>query len=96
MTRGERICAFIERYVLIPEGAHVGKPMKLMPFQRKFVLAVHDNPHGTSRAYLSVAKKNGKSALIAAVVLAHLIGPVSVMDPRYISVIPKDCWSLAP
>lgn len=74
MTRSEKICAFIERYVLIPEGAQVGQPMKLMAFQKKFILDVYDNPHGTSRAYLSVARKNGKSALIAAVVLAHLIG----------------------
>ena len=64
MTRGEKICAFIEHYCLIPEGAQVGQPIKLMKFQRKFILDVFDNPHGTSRAYLSVARKNGKSALI--------------------------------
>ena len=54
MTRGEKICAFIERYCLIPEGAQVGQPIKLIKFQRKFILDVFDNPHGTSRAYLSV------------------------------------------
>ena len=59
MTRSEKICAFIERYVLIPEGAQVGQPMKLMAFQKKFILDVYDNPHDTSRAYLSVARKNG-------------------------------------
>ena len=85
MTRGEKVCAFIERYVLIPEGAHVGKPMQLMPFQRKFVLEVYDNPHGTSRAYLSVARKNGKSALIAAILLAHLVGPEAKQNSQIIS-----------
>ena len=85
MTRGEKICAFIERYVLIPEGAHVGQPMKLMPFQRKFVLAVYDNPQGSSRAYLSVARKNGKSALIAAILLAHLVGPEAKQNSQIIS-----------
>jgi hypothetical protein len=35
MTRGEKICALIEHYCLIPEGAQVGQPIKLMKFQRK-------------------------------------------------------------
>jgi len=56
MTRGQKICAFIEAYCLISEGAQVGQPVKLMKFQRKFILDVLDKPHGTSRAYLSVAK----------------------------------------
>ena len=46
MTRGEKIVAFIEHYCLIPEGAQVGQPIKLMKFQRKFILDVFDNPHG--------------------------------------------------
>ena len=50
MTRGEKICAFIEHYCLIPECAQVGQPIKLMKFQRKFILDVFDNPHGNSRA----------------------------------------------
>ena len=37
-TRGERVCDFITQYVLVPEGKHVGKPLKLMAFQRKFIL----------------------------------------------------------
>jgi len=70
MTRGEKIVAFIEAYCKIPEGAHVGQQIKLMKFQKRFILGVYDNPHGTSRAYLSVARQNGKSVLIAADVLA--------------------------
>ena len=85
MTRGQKICAFIEHYCLIPEGAHVGQPIKLMKFQRKFILDVFDNPHGTSRAYLSVARKNGKSALIAAILLAHLVGPEARQNSQIIS-----------
>ena len=75
MTRGEKVCAFLERFCPVPEGKHVGKPLKLMAFQRRFILDIYDNPKGTSRAYLSVARKNGKSALIAGIVLAHLVGP---------------------
>jgi len=63
----------------------VGQPMKLLPFQRKFILDVFDNRSGTSRAYLSVARKNGKSALIAAIVLAHLVGPMARQNSQIIS-----------
>ena len=85
-TRGEKVCQFIERYCLIPEGSKVGQPIKLLDFQRKFVLDVYDNPAGTSRAYLSVARKNGKSALIAAIVLAHLVGPEAKQNSQIIVV----------
>ena len=74
-TLGEKVCQFIERHCLIPEGSKVGDPIKPLDFQRKFVLDVFVNPVRTSRANLSVARKNGKSALIAAIVLAHLVGP---------------------
>ena len=46
MTLGQKIYAYIEAYCLIPEGAQVGQPIKLMKFQRKFILDVFDNPHG--------------------------------------------------
>ena len=85
MTRGEKVCKFIEAFCLIPEGSKVGQPFKLLDFQRKFVLGVYDNPEGTSRAYLSVARKNGKSALIAAIVLAHLVGPEAKQNSQIIS-----------
>jgi phage terminase large subunit-like protein len=67
--------AFIERYCRAPEGEHVGKPIKLQPFQRRFITAVYDNPAGTRRAYLSIGRKNAKSSLTAMLVLAHLVGP---------------------
>ena len=75
MTRGEKVCSFNERFCLLPEGKFVGQPIKLMRFQREFILAIYDNKHGTSRAYLSVARKNRKSALIAGILLAHTAGP---------------------
>src|SRR6185436_10052009 len=85
MTRGEKVCKFIEVYCKVPEGAHVGKPMVLLEFQRKFILDIYDNPAGTSRAYLSIARKNGKSATIAALVLAHLVGPEAKLNSQIIS-----------
>lgn len=85
MTRGERVCAFIERFCLVPEGKHVGKPIKLADFQRKFILAIYDAPRSVRRAYLSIARKNGKSALIAAILLAHIVGPEAVQNSQIIS-----------
>ena len=40
MTRGERVCKFIETFCLVPEGAKVGKPIVLADFQRRFILAI--------------------------------------------------------
>lgn len=85
MTRGERVIAFIHRYVRVPEGRHVGKPLVLMDFQKRFILDVYDNPALTSRAYLSIGRKNGKSALIAAICLAHIVGPEAVQNSQIIS-----------
>jgi phage terminase large subunit-like protein len=85
MTRGEKVVAFIERFCLVPEGKLVGKPIRLEPFQRDFILAVYDNPVGTRRAYLSIARKNGKSALIACLILAHLVGPEAKLNSQLVS-----------
>jgi phage terminase large subunit-like protein len=84
-TRGERVCKFIEAYCRVPEGAKVGEPIKLAKFQRKFILAIYDNPAGTRRAYLAIARKNGKSALIACILLAHLVGPEAVLNSQLVS-----------
>lgn len=36
---------------------------------------MYDNPAGTRHAILSIGRKNGKTALMACLVLAHLVGP---------------------
>lgn len=85
MTRGQKVIAFVERYCKIPEGAKVGEPMVLMEFQRRFIREIYDNPKGTARAYLSIARKNGKSALIACIALAHIVGPEARLNSQIIS-----------
>lgn len=85
MTRGEKVCAFIEKYLRIPEGAMVGQPIKLAEFQRRFIIEIYDNPVGTRRAYLAIARKNGKSALIACILLAHLVGPEATLNSQLVS-----------
>ena len=85
MTRAARIIEFLERYVLVPDGAQVGQPMVLAEFQKQFIRDVYDNPAGTRRAILSVARKNGKSGLIAGLLLAHLVGPEAKQNAQIVS-----------
>lgn len=85
LTRGERVIAFIERHCRAPEGEHVGKPIVLSGFQKKFILDIYDNKHGTRRAFLSIGRKNGKTALIAGILLAHIAGPEAVINSQIIS-----------
>ena len=85
MTRAARIIEFIERYCVTPEGASVGKPLVLAEFQKQFLRDVYDNPHGTRRAILSIARKNGKSGLIAGLLLAHLVGPEAKQNSQIVS-----------
>lgn len=85
LTRGERVIAFIESYLVVPEGDLIGTPMRLEPFQRKFVLDVYDNPCGTHTAILSIGRKNSKTTTIAALLLAHICGPEAVLNSQIVS-----------
>jgi phage terminase large subunit-like protein len=75
MTRGERVCEFVTRYLTVPEGGHVGKPVVLRPWQREIILGVYDGAPPCRRAVISFGRKNGKTALAAMLLLAHLVGP---------------------
>lgn len=85
MTRAEKVIQFIEKFCVTPDGAHVGKPLVLADFQKQFIRDIYDNPHGTRRAYLSVSRKNGKSGLIAGLLLAHLVGPEAKLNSQLVS-----------
>lgn len=85
MSRAADIIEFIETFCLTPDGAQVGQPMVLAGFQREFIHAVYDNPAGTRRAYLSIARKNGKTGLIAGLLLAHLVGPEAKLNAQLVS-----------
>lgn len=84
-TTGEKVIRFIETYCPVPEGSLVGKKLVLADFQKRFIREIYDNPAGTSTAILSIARKNGKSALIAAILLAHIIGPMRVRNSQIVS-----------
>ena len=83
MTRAERVIAFIEKYCRVPDGAGVGGPLRLAEFQKDFIRDVYDKD--TRRAILSVARKNGKTGLIAGLLLAHLVGPEAKQNAQLVS-----------
>ncbi|WP_343232603.1 terminase large subunit [Microvirga antarctica] len=71
---------------MVPSGEGQGGPFKLREWQKTFIRAIYE-PHQFTgeewrrivrRAILSIARKNGKTALIAALVLAHLVGPEAI------------------
>lgn len=86
-ARVERIVKFIE-CLIVPSGEGSGKPFKLRPWQRKFIEDVYGPKIKTDkgwrrqvrRAVFSLARKNGKTALIGALVLVHLVGPEAIQN----------------
>jgi phage terminase large subunit-like protein len=76
------VIEFIETCLFIPEGQHVGKPLKLQPWQKDWIGTVYDNEAGTRRAILSTGRKCGKTTLSAALLLAHLVGPPARNRPN--------------
>ena len=79
-TLGEEVIAFAANHLVVPSGMKVGQPLILEPFQQAFVLSVFDNPEGTREAILSVAARNGKTFVIAVIMLASVIGPLAVKN----------------
>lgn len=85
LTRAERTMRFCEKLLKVPEGADVGQPLVLHDFQQAFLYSVLDNPAGTRTAIWSVARKNGKSALVACILLSYLVGPEAKQNTQIVS-----------
>ena len=73
MTRVAKIIEFIETYCIVPEGLDVGKPVKLRKWQKDIIKTIYGSP--TRQVIISLARKNGKTALVAMLLLVHLVGP---------------------
>lgn len=71
--RSDRIIRFCEKYLIVPEGADVGKPVVLREWQRDIIRQIYDTP--TRQAIVSMPRKQGKTALCAMLVLVHVVGP---------------------
>lgn len=73
MKRSERNARWIETHCRIPEGKHVGRPVKLTKKQRNWLVRIYDSP--TRMFILSMARKNAKTAFSSFLLLLHLVGP---------------------
>ncbi len=83
MPAEEKVLAFL-RTLPIVSGLKAGEKLELLDFQEQFVRGVYGNVDDLGRrrvrlAALSVARGNGKSAVLAGLSLAHLLGPM--MEP---------------
>ena len=90
MTRAEKMIAFIET-LRTPDGEGVGRPFVLRGWQKAIIREVYDAEDAEGRrvarqAVLSMARKNGKTALVAGLCLAHLCGPEAVRNGQLYSV----------
>lgn len=78
--RADRVVKFVQQFVTMTSGRRfAGKPMKLMPWQIHDIIEPlygwvdDDGLRRYRRAAIFVSKKNGKSSLMAALVLYHLL-----------------------
>jgi phage terminase large subunit-like protein len=69
------IIRWIEERCRVASGPLIGKPFLLDDWQKAEIERIYDNPLGTRRAILSVARKCGKTGLASVLLLVHLIGP---------------------
>ena len=73
-SRACRPIDFIENFCRLSQGEYAGKPIALLPFQRAFISALFGfvDDHGLRQfreAFFYVARKNGKSCMLAAIAL---------------------------
>ena len=74
-------CAWIETYLVHSQGDFLGRPFRLLPFQREFVWRCYeldrDGFRRYDRALWGLPKGNGKTEIAAALGLLELAGPVA-------------------
>jgi len=85
LTRARAVINWIEKHCYVPEGSMVGQRIKLRPWQKKEIVKIYDNPHVTRRAIISFGKKNGKTALVAMLLLCHTCGCEAVPNTQLYS-----------
>jgi phage terminase large subunit-like protein len=84
----ESVVKFITDYCRAPDGKNVGQPIRLRPWQITFLGKLYRTRKGKRiirRAILSMARKNGKSALTGCLLLVHLCGPCALRNAQIYS-----------
>lgn len=75
---GLKAIAFIERYCIQSKGRWGNKPLRLLDWQKDFLMRLFgwlgpDGRRRFRRFYLEVAKKNGKSTMLSALILVFCL-----------------------
>jgi phage terminase large subunit-like protein len=73
--RAERIIAWCEKHLYVPDGKLVGQKLVLPDFQKDDLRAIFPDDGNIRRAVISRGRKNGKTLTCAAITLVHLCGP---------------------
>src|SRR6476469_8708228 len=66
-TKGAHVIAWIERYCVHTNGEWIGRPFRLLPWQKKLIYELFEVGSDNRRRYrwalIGVPKKNGKTEL---------------------------------
>ena len=81
---GEIVAQWAKERLTVPTGPLRGQPFRIPEWQRQFLIDALGP--GIRESGLSVARKNGKSGVIAALLLAYLCGPLNSPEWRGIVV----------
>ena len=95
----ERPILFVERFCRQSKGQWAGKPLTLLEWQRDFTRRLYgwkraDGLRRYRRAYLEVAKKNGKSTLISGLGLELLVADGEGAPEIYLNAYDKEQASI--
>jgi len=78
LSRADKVIAFCE-FLPITSGIHAGRRLMLRPWQKDIIQSIYaTNGNGlrpVRTALVTLPRKNGKTALAAALALCHLLGP---------------------
>jgi phage terminase large subunit-like protein len=88
LTRADRLIRWLET-LQITSGQHAGRKLRLREWQREIIRDVYatdaDGTRPVRTALVSMGRKGGKSTLVAALALAHLVGPEAVPRGQVVS-----------
>lgn len=88
-ARAQRVIDWIEENLIITSGMHAGRRLVLREWQREIIRDIYrtetDGIRPVRTALVSMARKNGKTTLCAALALCHLCGPEAVPRGHVVS-----------
>lgn len=98
-AQGERVIRFVERFCRQSKGRWAGQPLTLLEWQKDFLMRLFGwrRPGGLrrfARAYLEVAKKNGKSTMLSALAVYLLIGDKEGAPEVYLNAVDREQASI--